>query len=145
VAQCLDHLASTTGQLVPAVTAAVARARSSGLTSPGPFRYGFLGRFFLRSLASTGTRPVAAPRLYRPSASDLDLAAVKERFLAAQRAFEAAVESADGLDLSRVRVSSPAMPLLRLQLGIWFLSTAAHTLRHLGQAQRVLSDPRFPD
>ena len=93
--------------------------------------------------------PGAVVKLEVPGARSVDVRLYRlddpERFLAAQRAFEAAVEAADGLDLSRVRVSSPAIPLLRLQLGIWFLSTNAHTLRHLGQARRVLSDPRFPD
>ena len=144
IAQCMDHLTSTTGPLVPAISIAVNRARAAGLLSYGPFHYGFVARWFLNSLATSGARPVSAPRLYRPSASDLDLASTASRFLSAQQAFEEAALSADGIHLSRVRVASPALALLRLPLGIWLLSTPAHTLRHLNQAQRVRTDPRFP-
>lgn len=144
IAQCVDHLASTTGPLVPAIHAAVTRARASGRLSTGPFRYGFVATWFLRSLAPTGARRVRAPGLYRPSASDLDLAATASRFFAVQEAFEEAAASADGLDLARVRVASPALAILRLPLGTWVLATAAHTLRHLHQAQRVRADSRFP-
>ena len=144
IVQCMDHLSSTTGPLVPAIDIAVTRARAAGLLSAGPFHYGFVARWFLNALAPTGTRPVSAPRLYRPSASDLDLAFTASRFLGVQQGFEEAALSADGVHLSRVRIASPAMALLRLPLGIWLLSTAAHTVRHLNQAQRVRTDPRFP-
>jgi hypothetical protein len=143
IAQCMDHLTATTGPLVPAINAAVTRARASGRLSTGPFRYGFVATWFLRSLAPAGARPVRAPGLYRPSASDLDLVATASRFFAVQEAFEEAATSADGIDLARVRVASPALAILRLPLGTWFLATAAHTLRHLHQAQRVRTDPRF--
>lgn len=145
IAQVLDHLAATTGPLAPALLEAGVKARAAGRVSDGPFRYGPLSRWFLRSLAPAGARPLPAPKLYRPSASALDLAETTRRFLEAQRAFESAAESAEGLDLARVRVASPALRLFRLPLGVWCLSTAAHTLRHLAQAERVRADSRFPE
>ncbi len=144
IAQVLGHLAATTGPLTPALLEAGTKARAAGRVSDGPFRYGPMARWFLRSLAPAGARPLPAPKIYRPSASALDLAEVTRRFLVAQRAFESAVEAADGLDLARVSVASPALRVLRLPLGVWCLSTAAHTLRHLAQAEHVRADSRFP-
>ena len=52
--------------------------------------------------------------------------------------------AADGVDLARVRVPSPALALLRLPIGIWFLALPQHALRHLAQGRRVREDARFP-
>lgn len=42
------------------------------------------------------------------------------------------------LDLRRIRVTSPAIPLLRLSLGAWFEATLAYERRHLAQARSAL-------
>lgn len=140
IAQCMDHLNETTGKLVPAME----RAMQKRIESPGPYHYGFIGRWFLRSLAPEGAKPLKVPPAYRPSSSALDIAAVANRFRETHDRFRRAIVAADGLDLSRIRVASPALAALRLQLGIWFLSTGSHLLRHLNQARRVRSDARFP-
>ena len=91
------------------------------------------GRLVLRLLQAGLANGGDLPGVSSPFYFDLDAAAVSARFEDAQRAFEQSVFAADGLDLSKVRVSSPALPLLRLPLGIWFLSTSSHTLRHLNR------------
>jgi hypothetical protein len=144
VAQCMEHLNVTTGKLLPRLTAAAERARARRLESPGPFSYGPMSRWFLRALAPEGGKRLSAPTLYRPSESALDLDAVSDRFQQVSTAFRQAVVAADGLDLARVRCGSPVFPLVRFPLGIWFLSTSSHTLRHLNQAKRVRADARFP-
>lgn len=144
IAQCMDHLNVTTGRLLARVDPAVARARTTSVHSAGPFSYGVVSRWFLRALAPEGAKPLPAPPAYRPSASALDIDAVSARFEQVARAFRRAVVAADGLDLARIRIGSPAMPVFRLPLGIWFLSTSSHMLRHLNQARRVRTDERFP-
>ena len=144
IAQCMDHLNLTTGLLIAPLNAAVITARSRGILESGPFRYGFIARWFLKSLAPRGSRPVPAPKLYRPASSHLECTAVVSRFQEVQQSFIAAVESADGLDLARIRIASPALALLQLPLGIWLLSAASHMLRHLNQAQGVRSHGQFP-
>ena len=47
------------------------------------------------------------------------------------------IGAADGVDLARERVPSPALRLLRFPVGIWLMAMPLHTLRHLEQAQRV--------
>jgi DinB superfamily len=144
IAQCMDHLNATTGKLLPPITAAIHRGRADDLIAQGPFPYGFVSRWFLRSLAPEGAKPIPAPATYRPSTSDLQLSVVSERFRNVQEQFKQALISADGLHLGKVCVTSPALSILRLPLGIWFLSTTSHMLRHLNQARRVRSDERFP-
>jgi hypothetical protein len=49
-----------------------------------------------------------------------------------------------GLDLSRVKVRSPLLPILRFQLGATFGVLVAHERRHLWQARQVRQELRFP-
>jgi hypothetical protein len=53
------------------------------------------------------------------------------------------LQAADGLDLSRPRVSAPTATMLRLNLFELFLFLAAHERRHLKQARDVREDPLF--
>ena len=144
IAQCMDHLNITTGLLIAPLSPAVMTARSRGALASGPFRYGFIARWFLKALAPRGSRPVPAPKLFRPSSSHLECTTVVSRVQEVQQAFIAVPASADGLDLARIRIASPALALLRLPLGSWLLSTASHMLRHLNQAQDVRSHGQFP-
>jgi hypothetical protein len=144
VAQCLDHVCIVTGEVLPALDAAVARAHERGVTGPGPYRYGPIGRWFLGAQAPGAAGAVRTPGRYAPSSSQLDVPATIARFEAVQAAFSATLEAADGVDLARVRAPSPAMALLRLQAGIWFRSLPVHALRHLAQAQRVRDEVRHP-
>ena len=68
--------------------------------------------------------------------------------LAAFRAYQVQfidrLRQANGLDLSRARVRSPAVRWLRLPLGSGFALVVAHERRHLKQARNVIADPAFP-
>ncbi|MFP6614832.1 MAG: hypothetical protein VCB26_00380 [Candidatus Hydrogenedentota bacterium] len=46
--------------------------------------------------------------------------------------------AASGLDLKKIEVSSPAMKILRLSLGVWLGMLPNHQRRHFFQARRVL-------
>jgi len=140
VAQCLEHVAIVTEAVLPALERAVAGARARGKVADGPFRYGPLARWFLASQAPAPRRGLRTVGRYRPSAAPVDLAAVAARFGKLQVALGAVMEAADGVDLARVQVPSPALPLLRLPVGIWFQALPQHTLRHLEQARRVHDD-----
>ncbi len=146
VAQCLDHVHIVTGAVLPALRAAVVGAREDGQTASGlgPFRYGRLSRWFLAAQAPSRGRATRTPARYRPSASEIDLAGVVASFSEVQERFDAAMQAADGVDLARVRVPSPALAWLRFPVGIWFQALPVHGLRHLAQARQLRENARFP-
>ncbi|MDX1546753.1 MAG: DinB family protein [Rhodothermales bacterium] len=144
VGECLDHLNRTGALMVPRLERAIARGRSKGLTAEGPFTYGWLGRWWIRAMQPASRRKMTTPKVFRPSASALEPAPVVAAFEALQDDLMALVRAADGLDLRRVKAASAALPVLRLSLGVWFASTAAHEERHLAQARRVMAHAGFP-
>ncbi len=69
---------------------------------------------------------------------------VVPRFLALQDSLLECFQKANGLDLTQVKVVSPASPLIRLRLGAYLESTVGHEEYYLLQAQAVRAHPAFP-
>ncbi len=141
VAECLDHLLRVGESYLPVLADAVAKAER---TAPPPFRYGFAGRLFIRSMSPNSALKLPTAPAMMPTASSFE----KEETLAAFRTlnerFVAICEDAEGRDLTRARVSSPFLKLLRFQVGALLEALAVHELRHLAQARRVTEAPGFP-
>jgi hypothetical protein len=144
VAECLVHLNLSARQFSARVDEAIDRARPAGLTGSGPFRYGLLSRLMLRAVSPGGTRRYKAPKQFAPPRTAHDVTDVLASFRKAGETWAACLRAACGLDLARVKVPSPAVPILRFPLGATFAIQAAHERRHLLQAERVLSASGFP-
>ena len=97
----------------------------------------------MRAFGPSSHWHVRSPAAFLPVAGesrDVVLAAFDE----VQRQFLERLRHADGLDLARIRVSSPVAPWWRFSLGAAFAVLAAHERRHLWQARRVAMLPQFP-
>jgi hypothetical protein len=139
VAQILDHMNTAGWLLLKKLETSIQKAKERGPYGDPPFRYGFVSRWFVRSMQPSSGWTFTAPSVFEPeTAETLYPDEATEEFLALQNEFADCVASAEGLDLRRLRVSSPAVPLLRISLGAWFEATLAHERRHLEQARTVL-------
>jgi len=143
IQECLAHLVMVGQTEVRLVEAAIANARSRGITGNGPFRYGWLERTILRQTEPPTRRRFASPRRFRPVHGQ-PVTAILPTFLHVQRQFAALAEQAKGLDLARVKVPTPMSRLLKFSLGITLAQAAAHERRHLEQARAVRESPGFP-
>ena len=134
VAHCLDHLATTIEAYRPYLEGAIERGAASRPATPPDYRPGRFARWFIR-VASPGGRAVPAPKLFRP-AEEAPLDAL-DRFLTAQQALLAALAGADGIDVNRWKLRSPASALLRFRVGEALELMVVHNDRHLDQAERA--------
>jgi hypothetical protein len=145
VGECLDHLALTTSLMLAQVRPAVERAKAEGkMGGPGPYPYGLIGGWFVRTMETPGKRPMPAPKNFVP-ASGLPRSAVLGKFAGAMQEFRETLESARGLALGRVKARSSAQGggWIRLNLAAWFAASLAHGRRHLAQAERVTKAAGF--
>ena len=139
VAQIFNHMNTAGWLLLNTLEDAIEQAREEGPYGEPPFRYGFVSRWFVRSMKPSSGWTFTAPSIFEPEASEtLYPDEAVEEFRALQDQFANCVASAEGLDLRRLRVGSPAVPLLRISVGAWFEATVAHERRHLEQARTVL-------
>jgi len=139
VAQIFDHVNTAGWLLLNPLEEAVQSGHERERYGEPPFQYGFVSRWFVRSMKPSSGWTFTAPSVFEPDTPEtLYPRETVEEFRGLQDQFAGCVGQAEGLDLRRIRVSSPAVPLLRISLGAWFEATLAHEERHLRQAERVL-------
>ncbi len=145
IGDCFAHLNETAKRTVPTLDEMLARARRQGLTSDGPFVLGLVERMFIKSLEPPPRMRAKAPKRLQPiPATHRSLEAVSREFMEWQDAIDIRLERADGIDLTRVKGPSPAVPLIRWTLGAMLSITLAHERRHIWQAREVRNHPSFP-
>jgi hypothetical protein len=142
MAQCFEHLAVTAASYHPRIAAAIDRHAATE-ASDAPYRATWIGRKFVDSMRdTTGRRRFKAPAPFRPASQPRPGSA--ERLIASIEELDGLLERAARADLVRAKVGSPAMPLLRLNLGEALELQVVHIARHLAQARRVREHRDFP-
>lgn len=143
IAQCIDHLVITGNSSISNIHLATDEARSRGLLSRGPFRYGIIERWFVRQMEPPVKLKFRAPKPYKPTLAQ-DYAGTVAAFYKLQEEFLRCAEEANGLDLSRIKVRNAVTRWFRLSLGQELAFNVAHERRHLCQARLVREAPDFP-
>lgn len=143
IVECLDHLTVTNRELMERIEAAINEARSKGLTARGPFRYGIIGNMIVRSMEPPVKMKFKAPKIFKPRPK-LALEAVTQDFFTTQSEILRLIKRANGINLARVKITSPVTKLIKLSLGQAFGLIATHERRHLWQARQVKSNEAFP-
>jgi hypothetical protein len=143
VAECIDHLNVTARLYLPRIDEAIAEAIRRGLYGDGPYTHDLLGRLFVLSMEPPAKIKVKAPESFRPGARR-----ARSEIMAAFRAYQVQfvdrLRQANGLDLRRAKVHSPASSWIKVSLNSGFALMLAHERRHLWQAHQVVTSPGFP-
>ena len=136
IAQCIAHLNLVDGKDLDLITGAIEDARAHGITGSGAFRYGVLSSYFIKMMEPKTKMKAKAPKPYGPPPR-AELDATMAEFWRVQTRIAQLVVSANGVDLSRVKVSSPVSAWIKFSLGQRFRLLAAHDRRHIHQAWEV--------
>jgi hypothetical protein len=137
IGQCFSHLIVSNRVELPYLENAVRLGRERKLFGEEPFRYGFLGNRFVRSMDAPPKMRFRAPKVYRPSSERSVVQSLSGEFFELQDQLKRCCLAARGLHLSKVRVGTAVTRWLRLSLGQALALTLAHERRHLWQAHRV--------
>ncbi len=144
MALIVEHLNSVARQGLPRLEETVARTRTEGALSEVVPRYGLFDRFFIRLLSPNPPFQVPVPTIYIPQPSGDPVAEIGPEFLEALDRASACIRAANGLDLTKLKMKSPANPLIRLTLGAWLEGIVAHNDYHWLQVRALRSHAGFP-
>lgn len=136
IEECLAHVTMVGQWEVRAIEQAIERGKQQGVTGEGPFEYGAIDRFIIHQTEPPVRHRMPAPRHFVPLHGQ-PLTAILPTFQHVQSQLVLQARRAEGLDLRRVKVSTPISRFLRMSLGAMFAQIAAHERRHLEQASRV--------
>jgi hypothetical protein len=140
IAQVMEHLVITDQSYIDAFERIL--AAPPGKRSNQPWRPSLIGGLLTRSQRPDSKQKMTTPARWRPgpeARADVVAAyiAVRERLIDIMR-------RAEGHDLRRTKLSSPAARLIRLNLGDAFMTLVVHTQRHLQQIERIKGHAGFP-
>jgi hypothetical protein len=147
VGQCIEHLNVTARAYLPSLDQGIASAIRAGVYGNGPFTYNVLGRLMVRSTEPPPLWRVKAPAIFAPPAAP-QAQRTRSEIMAGFRGYQVQyidrLRQANGVDLAKAKVVSPANRLLHISLGSGFGLQIAHERRHLWQARQLLARPDFP-
>ncbi len=133
IAEVFEHLVVTDGLYLPKLEQLVMRApRPASVPAWTP---GFFGRWLLKAIDPSNTAKTNSPPAFRPGPAVRPK--VVGAFLDHMARYASLLEAADGADLNAPRMGSPALFLIRLNLGDALRVQIVHAQRHLGQCERV--------
>lgn len=133
IAEILEHLVISTDSYLDRLRPIV-----DGATSRTPFadvmwKPSFMGSLLVGSFRSP--RRMRAPRIYRPGHTPR--AQILEEFINRQMEVGRLITEGARLDWRRTRFRSPAIGLIRMNLGDAFTVPVVHAERHAAQIERV--------
>ena len=143
IAECLAHLTAIGRAYTAPIEQAIERGLARGYLGGRHFEPGRIGRWLIAQMEPPPKRRMSAPRKIVPTRVESG-SAVRGAYEEMHRELIRVVLKAEGVDLSRVKVTSPLMPLLRQPLGVWLGVLPAHERRHLWQARQIRQEPAFP-
>ena len=143
IAQCLHHIVLGHQEYIRTIDAAILQARERKLFGSGPFKYGWFGSWFARSLDAPPKFKMKNPKLITPLPDPLGRKVATD-FESVHQELLGLLERANGIDLGRAKMTSPFSRLVRLSLGQAFAVLTAHARRHVWQAWQVRNHPAFP-
>jgi hypothetical protein len=139
IAQVMEHLIITEESYLAAFDRILAERPVHASTEE--WTPSLIGGFLTRSQMPEA-RKMTSPSVWRPAPEAR--ANVVEEYIAVRRRLIEAMRRAEGHNLRRTRLSSPAAKLIRINLGDAFMTLVVHTQRHLRQIERIRSHRDFP-
>jgi len=97
----------------------------------------------LKYVEPNSTKKVKTFKIFIPEVKKLDTNIINSFCEEVEKMISFADEL-NGIDLTKIKFSSPATKLLKMNLGDALLINLYHDRRHLNQAKKVLNEPGFP-
>jgi hypothetical protein len=146
IAQCLEHTLFGADLYFEKLEPAIRGAHSKRLGIPNDFqpRPTFAGRLILSAVEPSAKRALRSPKIFAPAPTNIS-DDVGFRFKNIHEKVANLTLDGDGLDLNRIKLSSPVARLIRINAADAFSILVTHAERHINQAERVRQSAGFPE
>ncbi len=143
VGQCFDHLIVTNRMIFPTLKKIIKGEKKKRLYERMPLLPSLFGRLFIKAVQPESTRRFKAPKIFKPSSSQIS-STVVEDFVNQQKRVVKYMRATEGLDLQSIVVTSPVSKLVIYNLLDAYTIIVTHERRHFMQAKRVMEAEGFP-
>jgi len=142
VGECISHLVNTNA-LYLAKIENIFFLVSFGEEKDFPYKQSFMGKMILKGVDPKNVKKVKTFKVFYPASSNIQKDIIAKYIKCCEKLIDLA-DKMKHLDLQKIKLSSPVNILIRLNLGDPLIIIPKHDERHLNQAERVISQKRFP-
>jgi hypothetical protein len=143
IGQCFEHLVISNRPYLGIFDEILAGRRRPRLWERVPVLPRIFGRMLVKTLRPDSGRNVKARPAFRPSSTHITPTIVRT-FLDQQTRLLGLMEASRRLDLDRITITSPVLPLVTYSLMDACRIIVVHEQNHFVQAMRVTATPQFP-
>ncbi|MDT4966876.1 MAG: hypothetical protein QOJ64_1613 [Acidobacteriota bacterium] len=142
-AQCFDHLITSNQSYFPSFEKVLSGEKRNTFWESLPWLPAFWGNMLIKAVSPESKRKLKAPKIFQASTSSVDGAIIR-RFIDQQNQVIKYMKATEGLDLEKIKISSPVTRVIAYSLMDAYRVIIAHEKRHLLQAMRVSEMDGFP-
>jgi len=142
VGECINHII-TTNQLYLAKIAKFIRLLPTGSEKDYLYSQSFMGKMIAKAVDPANVRKFKTFKVFIPHKSTVRKTIVED-YVNLSKQFIEQINKTPYIDLKKVRLSSPANILVRINLGDVLIIIPKHDKRHLNQADRLMKTKNFP-
>jgi len=133
ISQVFEHLVLTGEMYLIGINTAIAAAKPTAC--PPYWKPTFVGWLLATAVSPQAPRKLTAPKRMQPG--PVARPNIVEIYSAETARIASLLDRASALDLNRVRIASPILKIIRLNLGDCLEVNIQHGMRHLDQVERV--------
>ncbi|MGH2575965.1 MAG: DinB family protein [Ignavibacteria bacterium] len=133
VSECLEHLNITGKDYTKVIDSEINKGLEQNIRSDDEPKFSFIGKMFIKAIEPPVKMKFKTTGQWMP-APNLNIDKIKSDFISLQDRFLELLSKAQGLNLTKLKVYSPATKLLGMNLLEAFNLNSAHERRHLLQA-----------
>jgi hypothetical protein len=141
IGECIDHLTVTHKSYNSKIKQLKPLNKDSTKGSV-QFKHTFSGRIILKYVDPNSTTRTKTFKVFEPSTRNIKTNIIKS-FCEEVEALISFAEQLQGIDLTKLKISSPVSKLLRMNIGDVLLINLYHDKRHLNQAEKIVKETNF--
>jgi hypothetical protein len=136
IGECIDHLVVSHDQYLNKIRKINVEGIPPG-TNSDPYKHSLFGKLLINAVSPEATRKVKTFRVFNPGHKLINIGVVDEYHRSLDELIEIA-EKFKWYDLNKIKISSPILNFIRLNLGDAFIIHLNHDSRHINQAKKGL-------
>ena len=142
VGECISHLVNSNGLYFDKIEKILNSVPVSN-EKDFPYQQSFVGKMIAKGVDPANVRKSKTFKVFFPDESEIGKSIINEYVTSSEKFIEL-VNRLRHLNLKKIKLSSPANKLLRMNLGDPLIIIPLHDERHLNQAERVMNHKDFP-
>ena len=138
-AECFEHLLQTNQLYFPVFQNILDKIVFEKHNSETEFKHTFIGKMIMKTVDPEQCKKYKSPKAFRINVSEVRKD-ILPQFLNQHKQLNSIIKKFEDVDLTKIKIVSPASKFIKYNLGDCLLIIAYHNKRHILQAERAIKN-----